>query len=229
MKSRLLTMIVLAFAAACGGGGGTGDDANLCDSTERYMTLVTGESWTYRVTDSNNVRTAKTQTVGAEEDIGGELAGTTAFRLTTVKGTTGQGMTISWQQDTGSGIVRLREQDDSGGTTTDEYYMPLRHRIDESAAHIVPGAAWDESYTEEVYTDGGTVPTTADKTEHWTVIADDETVTVPAGTFCTLHLHRTSMVGGVDGSDKEYWFARGVGKVKERGAGQTEELESSTR
>lgn len=233
MTSRLVSMmavaLIAAFAVACGGGSNPGDDDDdACAGTDRYMTLVPGDSWTFRVTDSSNVRTMKTQTVGAEEDIGGELAGTTAFRLTTVKGTTGAGMTVSWQQDTGTGIIRLREEDMSGGTTTDEYYHPMRHRIDESAEHIVAGAAWDESYTEEVYTDGGPTPTMADKTEHWSVVANDESVTVPGGTFCTLHIHRTSTVGGVDGSDKDYWFARGVGKIKERGAGQTEELESYT-
>jgi hypothetical protein len=217
---------ILAAAAGCGGGGG--DDAPACDSTERYLSLATGASWTYRVTDNDNVRTTKTQTVGANEDIGGDLAGTTAFRLTTVKGTNGLGMTVSWQQDTGAGVIRLREQDMSGSTTTDEYYAPMRHRIDESAAHLVVGAAWDETYTESVSTDGG-APITTSKTEHWTVVADDEVIAVPAGEFCTLHLHRVSTVGGLDGSTKDYWFARGVGKVKEVASGQIEELAEYTR
>jgi hypothetical protein len=216
------------LAAGCGGGGG-GDDAPMCEDTGRYLQLSTGASWTYRVTDTGGGgATTKTQTVGPMEDVGGDLAGTMAFRLTTVKGTTGQGMVISWQQDTGEGVIRLREQDMAGAVTTDEYYSPMRRRIDEAPPHLVPGAAWDESYVETVSTDGAP-PVMTNKTEHWSVIADDEIVTVPAGEFCTIHIHRTSEVGGIDGSIKDYWFARGVGKVKEVAAGQVEELAAYTR
>jgi hypothetical protein len=209
--------------AACGGGGGGDDDDDACAATGRYLELAPGRAWSYRITDNDGVRSTKTQTVGDLEDVGGAHAGTTAYRLTTVKGEQSMGMTISWQQDTGDGVIRLREQDDSGSTQTDETYMPFRHRLDESVAHVAVGATWDETYDEIVTIVGGDTTTTT-KTEHWEVFADDELVTVPAGVYCTLHLHRTSMVGDTDGSDKHYWFTRGVGKVKELGAGQAEEL-----
>jgi hypothetical protein len=60
------------------------------------------------------------------------------------------------------------------------------------------------------------------KTEHWTVEATAEDVTVPAGTFTCLRLHRIG--DDPTGADKRYWFAAGVGKVKEEGGGQTEVL-----
>jgi hypothetical protein len=56
-------------------------------------------------------------------------------------------------------------------------------------------------------------------------MAVDEPVTVPAGTFNCLRVRRRA--SQQDGSDKTYWFAKGVGKVKEVG-GQTEELTSVT-
>jgi hypothetical protein len=55
--------------------------------------------------------------------------------------------------------------------------------------------------------------------ETWTVIGDDETLTVPAGTF--THVIHFRKVGAA--SSKDYWYARGVGKLKETGT-QTEEL-----
>ena len=55
--------------------------------------------------------------------------------------------------------------------------------------------------------------------DRWTVIADDETLEVPAGTF--EHVIHFQKSGG--GSAKEYWYARGVGKLKETGS-QLEEL-----
>ena len=36
-----------------------------CPTEGRYMALATGASWTFRVTDIDNVTTDKTQTVGA--------------------------------------------------------------------------------------------------------------------------------------------------------------------
>ena len=208
--------------------GACGDDApelpaSDCAETGRYLELRPGASWTYRVTDVDGVVEQKTQTVGALETMAGAKAGVQAYRLTTTKG--GGGMTISWQEDRGSSIVRHAEEDNSGANTTRELYVPYRTRVDESEAHLVAGMSWTETYTEQV-TDSAGMTTTADKSETWIVQAIDEDVTVPAGRFCSLRVRRTSTVGGQAGSDKTYWFVRGIGKVKETGAGQTEELES---
>jgi hypothetical protein len=51
------------------------------------------------------------------------------------------------------------------------------------------------------------------------VVAVEEMVTVPAGTFSAVVIEK---VGGT--STKRYWFARGVGKVKEQSGTQVEEL-----
>jgi hypothetical protein len=146
-----------------------------------------------------------------------------AYRLTTNK--PGGGQTISWQEDLGDAIVRHRERDLSGDSQTDEIYEPYKLRVDESAAHLDAGATWTETY-QEIVTDSDNVTTTADKSEAWEVVAYDEMIAVPAGEFCTLHVSRMSTVGGAGGSLKHYWFARGVGKVKESGDNQTEELVS---
>lgn len=184
------------------------------------MPLATGNTWTFRVVDPEV--STKTQTVGDLEDVGGMHAGTQAFRMTTTKP---NGEVLSWQADTGTGVVRYAEQDNSGTNTTAEEYTPFRTRVDESDLHTAQGAMWTEDYTEHVSENGGAVTTTS-KSETWTVMAVDELVTVPAGEFCALHLRRTSTAGGIDGSDKSYWFVRGVGKVKEVSAGRTETLES---
>ena len=158
--------------------------------------------------------------------MGGQKAGTLAFRFTTTKP---GGSVVSWQQDTGTAIVRHREQDDSGTTRTDEYYTPFRTRLDEAPEHLIPGATWTESY-EEYVTDVATGQvTTAAKSETWTVESADAQIAVDAGQFCTLQLRRTSRVGTTTGSAKLFWFARGVGKVKEQtDATDTEELTSYT-
>lgn len=236
---RRAFMLSLALAGCGGGGAGTVEDdtdgamlpgedgpagpapdAGPCPTEGRYFPLAQGATWTYEVRDPS-VET-KTTTVGPLEDVGGSKAGTMAFRVTTTK--TG-GSTVSWQQDTGSAILRHREQDLSGVTHTEEWFDPYKLRIDEAPAHITPSASWAESYIETATEIGTGNTTTTSKTEEWTVVAVDEVVAVPAGTFCALRLRRLSASSGAGASDKTFWFARGVGKIKETGS-QTEQLTS---
>jgi hypothetical protein len=207
----------------CGSDSGGGVDAAVveCPSAGRYLPLATGMSWTFRTTNkTDGIIGVKTQTVGALEDVGGSKAGTMAYRLTTTK--TG-GTVVSWQEDTGDRILRHREQDMAGGSQSDEIYDPYKLRIDETAAHTAMDASWVETYDEIATPAGTTVPTTTPKTETWTVEAVDEQVTVPVGTFCALRVRKVS-AADVAGSDKTYWFVRGVGKVKEEGVDRLEQL-----
>jgi hypothetical protein len=222
--------LVLAVAlVGCGGGddgADAGDDASGCPTSGRYLDMPVGASFSYRVTDvGDGSITAKVQTIGAVEDVGGAKAGTSANRVTTTKP---NGMTISWQEDTGESVVRHREQDQAGSTQTDEVYNPSKLRMDDSAAHTTAGATWSVAY-DEVVTIGADPPVTVSKTEDWDVVAVDTPITVPAGTFCTIHVHRISRVGDVVGSEKNYWFTRGIGKIKEEGDSQIEELVQYTR
>jgi hypothetical protein len=91
--------------------------------------------------------------------------------------------------------------------------------LDMAAAHLVAGATWLEVYQETKQPVMGTA-SVATARDRWTVLAVDQEVTVPAGTFRALVLQKA---GG--STAKQYWYVRGVGKVKETG-GQTEELVS---
>lgn len=219
MRSFVLCLALLG----CGDSGtdSTGADASSeCAQSGRFMELAVGRSWTYKVTDTtSHTVSMKTQTVGAKEAVASH-PGIMAFKVTTTKP---GGTTTSWQEDLGTEVRRHAENDNAGGTMTAEHYDPYRIRVDETAAHTMTGATWTSSYTEFVSTNGA-AETTAAKVETWSVVSAEETVTVPAGTFCALHLHRTSTVDGAQGSTKDYWFVRDVGKVKETGDGQSEEL-----
>jgi hypothetical protein len=130
------------------------------------------------------------------------------------------GTTESWQADAGDRVVRYRERSfDSVGTLMDdEVYTPYKLRLDESAEHTQAGASWSETYLEAINGAAG-----VSRTETWTVEATDESVTVPAGTFSCLRVRRVGAAFGQ--ADKTFYFARGVGKVKEMGD-QLEELSS---
>jgi hypothetical protein len=216
--------LVLA-AAGCGAdnpGGDTGDAGAVVGGTGALLPWKVGNRWTYRVTASGVVST-KVTTIGALEPVGGDgpSQDVMANRVTTRKGASDE--TLSWQGPTGDGqdrIVRYREQSFHAGTgllELEEHWAPAKLHLDQAAAHVAAGASWLEEYQETKHPAGGAASTAAAR-DRWTVLAVDQVVTVPAGSFRALVVQKAG--GSVA---KTYWYARGVGKVKETG-GQTEEL-----
>jgi hypothetical protein len=226
------------LAAACGTGDVPADpdamiDAALPDGfvAKIYFPLQVGASWTYAVTDPafpGAPAEMKTQTVEAFEDVGGEKAGVMAFRLKTVK--PGDEV-ITWQENTQLGLtIRHREREftvvgTSVSLRADNFFFPFKLRVDGTDPHTAANAVWETMHEEKVYDSSAPAGKTIAKTERWTIEAVGEMVTVPAGTFTTIRVRRVTLVGagGDEGADKTYWFAEGVGKIKETG-GQTEEL-----
>ena len=219
--SAALLVALVAMASGVGCGAETSEPDPL-PSGERYLPLDVGATWTWRVTPGADPAFEKTSTVEALEDVGDSKAGTMAYRVRTLGK---DGETVSWQEDTGQAVRRHREQSFSATQvmTSDQMYTPAKLRIDESAARLVVGTTYVETYTEEERDPATGAIKTVSKSESWTVEAIDESVTVPAGTFPCLRLRRVGT--DVSAAEKRFWFARGVGKVKEVG-GQTEELAS---
>lgn len=224
---NVAAMLGALCALACGStdpkpeepGGENGETSKV------YLPLATGNSWTYRVTADGEV-TTKVTTVGEEEPVGGSGPNrdVLAFKVTTLRGVAGENETISWQKPLGALIVRYREQ--AYGATTgmldlEEHWSPYKLRLDQSEERVADQASFLETYEETKLPVGGE-QTTAQRSDRWTVLRASESVTVPAGTFDALVIQRVSSSAG---NVKVYWFAEGVGKVKEEG-GQLEELES---
>jgi len=225
-RAHSLIYLVLAVSA-CGSldpkPDTTAEDAGL--PARVLLPLETGNSWTYRVTDGNNVET-KRQVVGELEPVGGSgpHADVMAFRVTTTRGINGSNETVSFQAYAGSRVVRYREQAynaTTGALDIEEHWDPYKLRVEQAAEYLEDGASFLETYDETKLVPG-TEPTTATRSDRWTVLAARETVTVPAGTFEALKINRVS---SSQGAVKTYWFVENVGKVKEEG-GQLEELES---
>lgn len=212
------------LAGACGdpvdAGADADPDACAVAAADRLLPLAVGASWTYEVT-FGGATTTKTSTVEALEDVGDRKAGTIAYRVRT--GTL-DGEVVSWQQDVCRGVLRHREQtyDLAGTLIADTTYVPARARVDEADDRMVEGATWYAAYTAIDDDPAGGATTSDTETEQWTVVATDEELTVPAGTFTTIHLAKVDLDD--DHPDaKDYWFAAGVGKIRETGD-QTEEL-----
>jgi hypothetical protein len=216
---RLLVLVLASGLVGCGttdGDPGTIAE-DLCGfGSERYLPYQPGFTWTYQITDvGSGQRKIKEQHLEGEVEhpdfgrvivqITGKLAGSTRSLL----------------RVDGERVVRFLQEDrDAGGaverTTT---YDPGQIRIDESRLDV--GATWTESYQETQAEPAG-APVVSTTTDRWEVIGLDVPCRSPAGTFECLHLRRSRVEGGV--AVKEFLFARGVGKIRESGDSQIEEL-----
>jgi hypothetical protein len=218
---------VLFFAAACGGDDlENPPEENPPGSDERYLPMEVGRTWTYRMTNPETGETGeRVTTVEAKEDVGPTHPGKQAFRVRIEKLV---GASVYWQGIEGDATVRYRaiDYDAAGALVREQSQMPYRLKLDESAAHVVAGAEYTDSFEQTTMNEAGTK--TSAEADVWKIIATDESVTVPAGTFQALHVRR---IGNDEGTkQKDYWYVRGVGKVKETGSDkQTEELIGYTR
>ena len=197
-----------------GAGGATG-----APTGGPYQPLAVNAMWAYQVND-RGVAYEETNVVEALEDMGGTKAGTMAYRMRESLPNETQ---LTWYQTAANMTLRHHEQalDAAGAMKSESWFSPYRLRLDENAAHVTDGATWTTTFTEN-HTSRSKPPSQTSKTETWLVLAANETIVVPAGTFTTLRVSRTDQT---DGSIKTYWFARGVGKVKEvTETGHTEEL-----
>lgn len=243
MRIRALGLLpILLFAGiGCGSNSGTTDPK---PGTGPWVPLKVGNRWTYTVTDVDGSVSAKVQGVTAQTTVGGTgpSASKMAYKLVTGDRFDDQNGDVSYQDWVGSRLVRYREvsiKGSTGATKKEEHYDPARLRLDDTEEHTSKGASWPESYTTvEIDTpavaadagvpdggagaDGGVITTMKQTVDVWNVLAVDETVTVPKGTFKALVVQR---IGNSGASDKTFWFVRGIGKVKETGVGdQTEVL-----
>jgi hypothetical protein len=237
----LLLPLALLPAAGCGGGASAGSpmsnnvapiDAGSVEAAAPgipspsglLIPVAVGDKWVYRTTNATSSVVIMTQSVvEAYEDVGGAKAGTMAYR---VRSTTLTGSTVNWQQTVGMVLVRQREQflDLQGTLLTDYVFTPYRVRLDETAAHTVTGATWVETNTAAIDNLSLGTKVTGSFSVQWTVDSAAETVTVPAGTFTCLRVHRVET--GYASTDEVQWFANGIGKVKETGTMTNGELVS---
>jgi len=214
--------ILCAFSlltTACGGNStGVEPDPSACGFSEsNYLPFAVGYQWTYQVTDLvTGARSTKTQSI--DSTVSDAMFGEVSIQITN-KDT---GRTESKIAKVGDALLRFQQQDfDMLGTlerTTT--YDPHKIRLDETPARLAMGATYSENYTATVVDSVGSVPTS--RVDEWEVLGVDVPCDSPFGQFSCLHLRRLRTAGGV--ADKGFFFAPGVGKVREVGLNQVEEL-----
>jgi hypothetical protein len=226
MISSLAVGIVLA--AGCGGSASSASSAGASKGDAappgNYLPLAVGMSWTYNITSGSGATGQGTISVEASDTA--PLSGQAGLRVRTVLL---DGGTVAWEQTSGSSVVRYEEQqlDLTGNVIVDKQYMPSILVLDESAAHLVAGVTWTEDY-KQLKTPSTKGKATKEEAD-WTVQSVDDTITVAAGTYTCIRVSRTHTTSSTPSTQVE-WYAVGVGKVKETGAGknnnQTLELAS---
>jgi hypothetical protein len=246
----VLCAAIGALAAACGssgttdGTGGMGGYGVDLPTAESLYPQKIGNSWTYLVTPGGvDLPSYKVVTIDAMEMVGGTGASAKlpAYRHVTCKsaptieacampaGPTNRiDKTVGWMGMVDKTLGNYREQAFKKATDTlteEDWWVPFRTKIDMNPAHTVVGATWDDKYVEFKQPVGG-ITTMSSQVETWRVAAVDDTVTVtPPGAAAKsypncLKVTHTSSNGS---TTKTFWYARGIGKIKETG-GQTEEL-----
>lgn len=240
---RVVTILTMAATAACSSSSATNDGGkdSVAPLTGSLYPLAVGNHWIYQVTGTDGTISSEVVSVAAQELVGGTgpNAALTAFRVVTGTKLNDPNGDIDWEAEVDSRAVRYREESvgaTKGVEKNESSWDPPRLRVDETAAHTVAGAAWNEPTYTEVDTDvdsdgdGGTlIPdggiTSQTEDDIWTVVGVDETVTVGAQSYVALHLRRVNKDSAT--GIKEFWFSHGIGLVKETGTGKpTHELTS---
>jgi hypothetical protein len=178
-----------------------------------YLPLKVGASWSYNITNGAGMTGQGTMSVEASESP--PAGGDPALRVRTTL--IGAG-TLVWESVSDPGVIRFQAQDlnASGSIIYDKQYSPAIIVLDESAPHLSAGASWTENYTETKKSSKKVK--TSPETVEWTTEAVGESVTVPAGTFSCIRVRGTHTTSKTPSSEVA-WYAQGVGKVRETGAG----------
>jgi hypothetical protein len=220
MVLRPLLLSTLLFTAACGsslpglhpdGGSADGDLADAGNDaglplSQRYYVLALNATWTYRFTSGSTTYIRRVESFG---DLGGEKAGISGFTVRDTFFASSQNDFVSGIELQSMAAIRHTQQHFVDGTETEtQVDQPFLMLLDESKTNA--GDALSQTYTAEDTMNPGQpnqTMTTSSVTHAYTVVASDESVTVPAGTF-TGCLHISF------GAGSDEWYARGVGRIK---------------
>ena len=211
MRAAVAGLVLLI--AACGSEPpDVRPDAGVAPS---LIPLAEGNTWRYRVTSSGGTVTEKVQSVTGTAATSNP--GEVAFRLLSERANARETSSVQLIRD--GVLLRLEEEGYRAGVKVEHYkYLPGSIRID--STRVKTGDTYESSHTKQRLDASGNVIGEVNVVHRFMVEATAEAVDVPAGRFACVRVRREAVD---DGGVKTYWYAPGLGKVKEIG-GQTEEL-----
>jgi len=177
-----------------------------------YLPLEVGAVWRYAITRDDGRRGEGVVSVDGV-DHGGSHGGVAEYRI---REELLDGTIWTWEQREATRVALEQEEiDDRAGDVVDERsFDPPITVIDERPDRLAVGAAWPEAFITTAPNAKGH-PKSKRADAKWQVEAVTDQLSVPAGTFTCLRLRR---------SQKHHaplisWYAKGVGLVKQEGAG----------
>ena len=210
-KAALLSITVCALVTA--GCGENDPDAITGD----YYPMAVGNYWEYFETYANGDapetiihEVTDTETI----DFGGELGERTVFVVDNAPDLTSTKSRTYYNEDDGDKVNRLGQivYDTDGNVTKSQNYDPGSLRFDRT--RITKGETWTESHTRYTYDADGNPTEELLQQYTFTITELHEEVIVPAGTFDCITITREDLLPD-DYEIKTYYYASGVGKVKE--------------
>src|SRR5689334_3621050 len=186
----------------------TGSDTGVPEDGSFYP-LVDGATWT-SITTSTGGQVLGMDTVTASETT---WMGMQAWDLTDDPNANGNWdvSTIIRNGDLAFRVHRIEH--DANGVTAILDYDPGFLRASDGWTEV--GQKDEFLYDRTEYDAMGQNPMVEARGHTFEVLAIDEEVTVPAGTFTCVKVERVRTVGTEAGTIVRYWFAPGVGKVRE--------------
>ncbi|MCP4605793.1 MAG: hypothetical protein GY847_35615 [Proteobacteria bacterium] len=227
LPSFILWFVFCFFFAACGeeqppDEGDAEGDANVdtedTDSQD-YYPIANGNIWNYEETDVSGVKMVLHYEITGSEtiDFEHEVGEREVFVMENVFPEPGASSEkrIQYIEDDGERAVRHQHliYDDTGDLTKQRDFVPGFLRFDRTKTQ--QGDEWTE--TIERYTDlkDGSQIQKAVIAYQFQLESLHEEVTVPAGTFDCLKIKRIVASSPGSSEAKEYYYADGIGKVKE--------------
>lgn len=185
----------------------TGTDTGEVD--ESLCPLGDGAQWSYVV------KTSSGQVLGMDNTMTTETTwnGMQAWELVDEPNANGN-WSSSTLIDNGTEVLRVHREDmGQAGTTEIVDYEPGFLRCSEAWTTV--GMKEEFLYDRTAYDGNGQNPVVEGRGHTFEVLAVGESVTVPAGTFDCVKVERVRTIGAEAGALVWFWFAPGIGKVRE--------------
>ncbi len=197
--------------AGTAGTGGAAGSAGTGGATDPYFPLVDGATWTYLHTNADS--TTRTETVTLASTTHEGQAGFLMVDSPNASNEHEENVLVR----AGTSVVRIYSETYTGAALlfSVTYENPGFVRFDDAWHDRAVGYSEDRTYTRTEYDAQGLNPIVDPRTQRFIVEAHGETITVPAGTFTDVIRVRRDRVGFTNDSNKQFWFAPGVGKIRE--------------
>lgn len=195
-------------------GTSMGETADTSDTTtapgdDPLCPMVNGATWSYVVTNTGGQVLGMDNTSFVSTSVDGQQA------YDQVDEPDAQGdASVSTLIQQGDEVFRVHRVESTNGATTGLFdYDPGFLRCSNAWTEV--GPAQEYLYDRTAYDAMGLNPSTEPRGHTFEVVAVGEMVTVPAGTFETIKVERIRTIGTEAGALAWFWFAPGVGKVRE--------------